>query len=140
MKRRMRIPINSRHSATSVFFALLLVGSVPGDAIAQTSPLWRYEASDSIAFFRVTPLGSVLVATDVSLTSVDGVTGAPMWVCADKDLDETNVVLMPASPLALVTWRTGFDAEVLSKVRQRDSYPRGIVLTSSILRGPWAGL
>lgn len=98
-----------RPGATSIVLALLL-GGMPGSAArAQTNPLWHYQASDSIAFFRVTPLGSVLVATAVSLASVDGTTGAPMWVRSDKDLDESNVILIAASPFALVTWRTGFE-------------------------------
>jgi outer membrane protein assembly factor BamB len=105
----MRTLICRRYGATRIVLALLL-GPVPyGAAIAQTNPVWHYQASDSIAFFRVTPLGSVLVATAVSLSSINGTTGASMWVRPDKDLDESNVILIPASPFALVTWRTGFE-------------------------------
>src|SRR5918996_5660170 len=99
-ERRMRTPIVCRHSAASAVLALFLVGSVDDAALAQTSPLWEHQASDSIAFFRVTPLGTVLVATSASLTSLEGTTGAPMWVRADKDLDETNVIPVPATPFA----------------------------------------
>ena len=105
----MRTPIVRRHSATSALLALFLVGSLERAALAQTTPLWEHQASDSIAFFRVTPLGSVLVATSTSLASLDGTTGAPMWVRADKDLDDSNVIPIPATPFALVTWRTGFE-------------------------------
>jgi len=99
--------LRAKHN--SVVLALFLVGGLESAALAQTTPLWEHQASDSIAFFRVTPLGSVLVATSASLTSLDGTTGAPMWVRAHKDLDDSNVIHITASPFALVTWRTGFE-------------------------------
>jgi outer membrane protein assembly factor BamB len=130
VERLMRTPICRRHGATSIVVALLLAGMPDSAAIAQNNPLWHYQASDSIAFFRVTPLGSVLVATSVSLSSVDGTTGATMWVRPDKDLDESNVIPIPASPFALVTWRTGFEVVDLNTGETRWS-SRSLPIESS---------
>jgi putative pyrroloquinoline-quinone binding quinoprotein len=78
--------------------------------LAQTNPLWRYTANDPVEFFSVSPLGSLVIGTDSSLSSVDGTTGAAMWIRDDiKDLDESNVVLIPNSPFAVVTSRTEFE-------------------------------
>jgi hypothetical protein len=107
----MRTPIRLRHDVTGIVVAALLAGLPDGAALAQTNPLWRYTASDDdIEFFRVSPLGSLVLGTNMSLSSVDGTTGAAMWTRDDiKDLDVSNVILIPNSPFAVVTSKTGFE-------------------------------
>lgn len=105
----MRTPIRFRHDITGIVVAALFAGLPDDAALAQTNPLWRYTATDDIEFLRVSPLGSLVIGTDSSLSSVDGTTGAAMWIRSDiKHLDASNVILFANSPFALVTASNGF--------------------------------
>lgn len=92
----------------SLFLALLLV---PGEAlVAQTTPLWSYVAPGDIEFFRVTPLGTLVVATRFSLSGVDGTTGSRLWSWADIGvLEETDLFMIPNTPFAVLGSRDGFE-------------------------------
>jgi outer membrane protein assembly factor BamB len=64
----------------SLLAGLSLVSLAVLPLAAQSLPVWSHAAPSEIAFFRVTPLGNVVVATPGRLTALDPATGAASWV------------------------------------------------------------
>ena len=82
-------------TATLVFAAAPLV--------AQSAGVWRYTATTPISFFRVTSLGTVVVATADRLEGLDPAAGTVIWARDDlKNLELSNYAAIGQSPFATV--------------------------------------
>src|SRR5437867_7771665 len=71
------------HLTATLFF-------VAAQLVAQSTPLWRYTATAPISFVRVTPVGSVVVATADGLVGLDAESGLVQWKRDDLKSLETH--------------------------------------------------
>jgi len=95
-----------RHAARFTVIALL----TPASLAAQTAPLWRYTATTPITFFRVTPLGSVVVGTADGLAGLDPDTGSVTWKRDDlKNLKSPRYGAIEQTPFAVVRIGRGIE-------------------------------
>src|SRR3989442_14080592 len=79
---------------------------------AQSTPLWRYTTTAPISFVRVTPLGTVVVATADRLVGLDPESGVVKWKRDDpKNLEPRRYGTIPGRPSATV--RVGGQVEVV---------------------------
>ncbi len=70
---------------------------------ATTSPIWTFTAPRDIVFFRLTPLGTLVVSTADGLVGVDPANGAVTWRREDiRGLPGTRFQSVPGSGMALV--------------------------------------
>lgn len=93
-----------------VMVAAALAAHLPdGRLSAQARPLWRYVAPDDIEFFRITSLGTLIVATKTSLAGVDPRKGSAAWTMADVMAEENDLLLIPNTPFALLGGNPGFE-------------------------------
>src|SRR5213594_214395 len=91
-------------TATLAFAAAPLVG--------QSAGLWHYTATAPISFFRVTPLGTVVVATADRFEGLDPAAGTIIWARDDlKNLKLSNDAAIGQSPFATV--RVGGRVELI---------------------------
>src|SRR2546426_5230072 len=91
-------------TATLAFAAAPLVG--------QSAGLWHYTATAPISFFRVTPLGTVVVATADRFEGLDPAAGTIIWARDDlKNLKLSNYAAIGQSPFATV--RVGGRVELI---------------------------
>ena len=79
---------------------------------AQSTPLWRYTTTAPISFVRVTPLGTVVVATADRLVGLDPESGFVKWKRDDlKNLEPRSYGAIRESPFATV--RVGGQVELI---------------------------
>src|SRR5207249_10540768 len=82
------------HLTATLFF-------VAAQLVAQSTPLWRYTATAPISFVRVTPVGSVVVATADGLVGLDAESGLVQWKRDDlKSLEPPSYGAIGRSPFA----------------------------------------
>ena len=65
----------------SVLSAWLLISTA--SVTAQDTPLWRYTTDEDIEFYRVTPLGDLIVGTKDGVVVLDPETGEAKWTRGD---------------------------------------------------------
>ena len=96
------------HLTATLFF-------VAAQLVAQSTPLWRYTATAPISFVRVTPVGSVVVATADGLVGLDAESGLVQWKRDDlKSLEPPSYGAIGRSPFATV--RVGGQVELIDLV------------------------
>lgn len=70
---------------------------------AQDSTLWRYTAEGEISFYRISPLGHLIVSEKNKLVALDPKSGEPAWTREDiQGLAREDFKIIPFMPLALV--------------------------------------
>ncbi|HET7790815.1 MAG TPA: PQQ-binding-like beta-propeller repeat protein [Gemmatimonadales bacterium] len=92
-----------RHSAVFVLSAAAL------PCAAQAPPVWVYTAPSSVNYLYLTPLATLVVATDDALIGLDS-TGAVAWTRPTKErLQRTDFESIPGTRLGVMWRATGFD-------------------------------
>ncbi len=61
----------------SILSAWLLISSVP--VTTQDTSLWRYTTTEKIEFYRISPLGDLVVGTKREIVALDPETGEVDW-------------------------------------------------------------
>jgi outer membrane protein assembly factor BamB len=95
-------PLGSRWLTrfTLPFLALVALASI---APARAEELWKLDTGGDIVFQRLTPLGSLLVSTEMNLRAVDPETGKTLWMRDDvKKLKECNYDEITDTPYGLL--------------------------------------
>lgn len=72
-------------------------------------PLWTHRPAQEIKWYRLSDLGSLLVATEGSLYCLDPESGKPVWQRDDlKKIEEFEIHEISGTPLLLVQDNSGF--------------------------------
>jgi outer membrane protein assembly factor BamB len=102
------------------------------EAFAQATPLWRYTSRDDVTFFRVTPIGILIVATDSSLSGLDPTTGSALWTRPDPVVSASDLLTIAHTPFALLASKGAFE---LFDVGSGKTWWNSALLGLRILRG-----
>ncbi len=93
-------------SVVSILSASLLVSSPP--LTAQDTSLWRYTTTEKIEFYRVTPLGDLIVGTKEEIVSLNPETGEVQWTRSDiQKLPTEGFNAIPFTPYSVVRSKDG---------------------------------
>jgi hypothetical protein len=90
---------------------------------AQDTLLWRYSAAEKISFYRLTPLGNLVVGMDAGLLVLDPESGEPTWVRDDiLKLKDAGFDAIPLTSYGVVRSKDGIAVlDLLSGVTMWDS-------------------
>lgn len=92
----------SRHSMslTLAFLAILALAPI---SPAHSEELWKLDTGGDIVFQRLTPLGTLLLSTEMNLRAVDPETGKTLWMRDDvRKLKECNYDEITDTPYGLL--------------------------------------
>ena len=70
--------------------------------------MWRYTTDEDIEFYRVTPLGDLIVATENEITVLFPESGEPKWTRSDfEDLSDESFNAIPFTSYGVLRTRDG---------------------------------
>lgn len=90
----------------SILSAWLLISTAP--VTTQDTSLWRYTTTEKMEFYRVTPLGDLLVGTKDEVVVLDPETGEVQWTRSDIDWRKVQSFnAIPFKPYSVLRTKDG---------------------------------
>ncbi len=97
-------PLRRAAGRAAVASLMLAALALPGLAHAAAKQLWTLKTTSDIEFQRLTPLGTLLVATGEGLESIDPATGQSQWKRTDLGkVREANFDIIPNTSFAILS-------------------------------------
>jgi outer membrane protein assembly factor BamB len=98
------------HRPLGTLAVMLLLWAAAGAVTA--AERWSAKLDGKVRFYQSTELGVLIVSTEKSLYTVDGVTGDVLWRRKNVKLDETDVAPVPGTDLLLMNLESGSKTRV----------------------------